>query len=99
MVLEVKSDYGPTGGDTATGGGGGGGGGKAANPFDAMFEEFEDEEEVGDYIISKCTESGGRQDENKPLFTEGKYYIDQDQDMEFDTLESAREKAESMSEE
>lgn len=61
--------------------------------------EFEDEEEVGDYTIYKCIQDGGRYDENQPLFTEGKYYIDQDQDMEFDTLEAAREEAESMSEE
>ena len=61
--------------------------------------EFEDVEEVEDYTIYKCTQSGGRYDENQPLYTEGKYYLDQDQDMEFDTLEAAREEAESMSEE
>lgn len=59
--------------------------------------EFDQVDEVEDYTISECTRSGGRIDENQPCFTEGKYYLDEDQDMEYDTLEDAKAAAEEMS--
>lgn len=59
--------------------------------------EFEEIEDAGDYTIFECIEPGGRYEENVPIFKKGKFYLDEDESMEFDTLDKAREEAELMS--
>jgi len=52
--------------------------------------EFEEVDEINGQTIYKCVCDGGRYEEHTPLFKDGCYYIDQDQDQEYQTLEEVK---------
>ncbi len=58
-----------------------------------------EEVEVGRYSISECIEDGGRYEPNIPKFEEGKWYIDIDENEEYDSLDEAKARCKVLEEE
>jgi hypothetical protein len=61
--------------------------------------EWGEEVEVGRYIISECIEDGGREEPNIPKFKAGKWYIDMDENEEYDSLDEAKARCKVLDEE
>lgn len=61
--------------------------------------EWGEEVEVGRYIISECIEDGGREEPNIPKFKAGKWYIDMDENEEYDSLDEAKARCKVLEEE
>jgi len=58
--------------------------------------EWGEEHEVEGCTIQECLASGGRYDKNIPKWNKGKFYVDQDEGQEYDSLDEAKAVVETM---
>ena len=63
------------------------------------FPDWGEEVEVGRYSISECIGDGGREEPDIPKFKAGKWYIDIDENEEYDSLNEAKARCKALEEE